>query len=170
MGGIDRFKSFNDRYGFSRGDVLILALAEAIRDVLTARAIPDAFPAHIGGDDFVVLVPPEHVEPVAADRCARFDVDVASLYDEGDRVRGAVEVRDRTGSTTRVAIATLSIGIVLGHRYPNATPAQLASVAAEVKELAKAQPGSGWALDRRGALATGCLGEGEDCASLEGRG
>src|SRR5207245_2642867 len=51
---IDNFKSFNDRYGFTRGDTLISELAEAIFGGV-AEFGEDTFLGHIGGDDFIVL-------------------------------------------------------------------------------------------------------------------
>src|SRR4029077_20213580 len=47
---IDRFKEFNDHYGFTRGDRVIAMLG----DVLTWVAGEQRFVGHIGGDDFVL--------------------------------------------------------------------------------------------------------------------
>jgi GGDEF domain-containing protein len=54
---LDHFKPFNDRYGFSRGDEVLLATARIITN--TAREIggDGVFVAHIGGDDFVFICP-----------------------------------------------------------------------------------------------------------------
>src|SRR4051812_4935306 len=53
---VDQFKEFNDHYGFARGDELIIALARILVEVAEGTA-PDGFVGHIGGDDFVMLVP-----------------------------------------------------------------------------------------------------------------
>src|SRR5207247_6422546 len=62
---IDNFKSFNDRYGFTRGDTLITELAEAIFGAV-AEFGDDAFLGHIGGDDFIVLCALDEAEGLAS--------------------------------------------------------------------------------------------------------
>jgi diguanylate cyclase (GGDEF)-like protein len=58
---IDRFKSFNDRFGFAAGDLAISRLAELLQEASSACG-PRAFVGHIGGDDFVVAVPEVEAE------------------------------------------------------------------------------------------------------------
>lgn len=50
---LDKFKPVNDRYGHRIGDLLLIAVAERIRDCL--RRTDSA--ARLGGDEFVVLLP-----------------------------------------------------------------------------------------------------------------
>ena len=144
---IDRFKDFNDHYGFVRGDDMIRRLAE----ILTQVAALDGprFLGHIGGDDFVLLTSLADAEPLAARIAAWFDEIAPSLYDTEDRVRGWVEARDRRGRLRRSSFASVSIGIVSvsPDRFDGAVAA--ARAAAEVKELAKRRSGSTWAVDRR---------------------
>src|SRR6267143_2461762 len=106
---IDRFKEFNDHYGFTRGDRVITMLAE----ILVHVAGPDQrFVGHIGGDDFVVLARTEEAESLAEGITRRFDEAIRSLYDPGDRARGWIEARDRGGRLRHFPFATGSIGIV----------------------------------------------------------
>lgn len=97
---IDNFKPFNDHYGFTRGDTLIHALAEAIFGAV-ADATPDPFLGHIGGDDFVVLCDPKQAEALAADVVARFQAASRALHDEGDVLAGGHEAEDRRGVRTK---------------------------------------------------------------------
>jgi diguanylate cyclase (GGDEF)-like protein len=143
---IDRFKEFNDHYGFTRGDLVITMLA----DVLTFVAGSGArFVGHVGGDDFVVLARADEAEALAEGITRRFDERIRSLYDPADRARGWIEAHDRRGRLRNIPIATVSIGIVNvpPGRFKGATAA--ARAAAEVKEVAKRRPGSAWAVDRR---------------------
>jgi diguanylate cyclase (GGDEF)-like protein len=143
---IDRFKEFNDHYGFTRGDRLITTLAE----VLMQTAGGDRrFLGHVGGDDFVLLARIEEAEALAEGITRRFDKTVRALYDPEDRARGWLKARDRRGRLRHILFATVSIGIVNvpPGRFDSATAA--ARAAAEVKEVAKRRPGSGWAVDRR---------------------
>jgi diguanylate cyclase (GGDEF)-like protein len=142
---IDRFKEFNDHYGFTRGDRVITMLAE----VLTCVAGEQRFVGHIGGDDFVLLTRADEAEALAEGVTRRFDERIRALYDPADRQRGWIEARDRRGRLQHIQLATVSIGIVNvpPGRFKGATAA--ARAAAEVKEVAKRRPGSAWAVDRR---------------------
>ena len=150
---IDHFKSFNDRYGFTRGDTLIVALAEAIFGAVSASG-EDAFLGHIGGDDYVVLCDVGAAERLAEDVVARFEVRSRQLHDDGDLAAGGYEAPDRRGVRTRWPLASVSVGVALSTAASFPTAAALAQVAAEMKGVAKAQPGSRVALDRRTAEAT----------------
>jgi diguanylate cyclase (GGDEF)-like protein len=143
---IDRFKEFNDHYGFTRGDKVIAMLAEVLTEAVGAQ---QRFVGHIGGDDFVLLARADEAERLAECVTRRFDEAIRGFYDPEDRERGWIEARDRRGKLRHIPFATVSIGIV------NVTPGRFkgavaaARAAAEVKEVAKRRPGSAWAVDRR---------------------
>src|SRR3989441_12581536 len=80
---IDRFKEFNDHYGFARGDLMISSLAQLLAEISWGME-GERFLGHIGGDDFVVLAPSEESEKLAACITQRFDETAPSLYDEED--------------------------------------------------------------------------------------
>jgi diguanylate cyclase (GGDEF)-like protein len=143
---IDRFKEFNDHYGFTRGDRVITMLAEIL---IAAAGTDHRFLGHIGGDDFVLLARSDEAEVIAREVTARFDASICALYDPEDRARGWIEAHDRRGRLRHTPFATVSIGIVNipPGRFDGATAA--ARAAAEVKEVAKRRPGSAWAVDRR---------------------
>jgi diguanylate cyclase (GGDEF)-like protein len=142
---IDRFKEFNDHYGFTRGDRVITMLAE----ILTAAAGDEHFVGHIGGDDFVLLSRTDEAEALAERITGRFDEAVREHYDPEDRARGGIQAHDRRGKLRHTPVATVSIGIVNvpPGRFAGATAA--ARAAAEVKDVAKRRAGSAWAVDRR---------------------
>lgn len=50
---LDRFKTVNDTYGHAVGDELLVAVAERLRESVRATELI----GHLGGDEFVVLVP-----------------------------------------------------------------------------------------------------------------
>src|ERR687888_514213 len=62
---LDNFKSYNDRYGFLRGDEVISLFAQVLRRAAQESAGPAGFVGHIGGDDFVVILPPDAAERFA---------------------------------------------------------------------------------------------------------
>ena len=55
---LDNFKSFNDFYGFLRGDEAIKLLARCVSSAVESIGGADAFVGHIGGDDLVAIVDP----------------------------------------------------------------------------------------------------------------
>ena len=148
---IDTFKSYNDHYGFLRGDDVIKSLGNIILEVLETHYSQHHFGGHVGGDDFVILTEPALAESVAAEITKRFDEAVPGLYDEVDRERGWIEYEDRTGAMLKTGLLSVSIGIVLAEPGSYESAAALASRAAEVKGVAKRMPGSRWVVDRRRA-------------------
>jgi diguanylate cyclase (GGDEF)-like protein len=159
---LDRFKPFNDHYGFLRGDDALRSVADLLRGV--ARDVGDerTFVGHVGGDDFVLLVTPEQAEAVADEICRRFDEHAPGLYDPADREAGSIEVADRRGVPQRYETLSLSVGIASSDRRDFAHPGEAVAVATEMKRYAKSRttPGSGWAIDRR-------TGDDEDAVDLE---
>lgn len=147
---IDHFKSFNDRYGFTRGDTLISELAEAIFAAVAASG-DDVFLGHIGGDDFVVLCAPSDAERIADEVVTRFAERSRQLHDAGDIAAGGYEALDRRGLRSRWPFASVSVGIARSDSRAFPTAAALAQAAAEMKSVAKAQSGRRVAIDRRRA-------------------
>jgi diguanylate cyclase (GGDEF)-like protein len=146
---LDNFKSYNDRYGFLRGDELISLLAQVLRRAAQAEAGPEGFVGHIGGDDFVAIVPPEAAERFARRVIAAFDERVPSLYDPEDAAAGAIEVEDRQGQLRRFPLTTVSLGIASSAQRAFGDHRELVATATELKAVAKRDRGSSYALDRR---------------------
>ncbi len=152
---IDRFKSVNDVYGFDRGDEFITTLARSLHRAVTAVGPPSIFLGHIGGDDFVFICTPDQVLPLTKRAVTDFEQAADQLYDQQDAARGYIEVPDRRGNKNRAALVTLSIGVaqatVDGRRFTD--PRVVIAVASEMKKVAKSQPGSYVAIDRRRTAA-----------------
>ncbi|MGZ4130975.1 MAG: GGDEF domain-containing response regulator [Actinomycetota bacterium] len=148
---LDNFKAFSDRYGFVRGDEALRATGHLIRDTAKEVAGAGTFVGHIGGDDFVVVCDPERAEAVAREVIARFDRLSPTLYDEEDRRRGAVEAEDRQGRLRRFPLLSVSIGIATTESRTFGHRAEAVEIATELKNFAKREPGSSYAVDRRRA-------------------
>ncbi len=146
---IDRFKSVNDAYGFARGDEFITALARSLHRAVVEVGLPPAFLGHIGGDDFVLVCTPEQVRPLTERAVLDFEAVADQLYDATDARRGYLELSDRKGEVRRVNLVTLSIGVALSTNRVYADPREVVGVASEMKTVAKTQPGSYVAMDRR---------------------
>jgi len=146
---LDNFKAYNDQKGFVRGDRLIQATARIIQDAVVELAGSEGFVGHIGGDDFAAVVPPEHAEPIAKRIVERFDAQVHQFYDPEDIERGYVEVEDRKGVLQRLPLASISVGIATTDVRTFTHYGEAVAVATEMKQFAKRQTGSSYAIDRR---------------------
>jgi diguanylate cyclase (GGDEF)-like protein len=144
---LDNFKAFNDVYGFVRGDDAIRLLATTLSNVVRHLGEDGDFVGHIGGDDFIAVTSPTHAERIAQEVIVNFDRDIKELYAFEDLRRGYIETRDRRNVSMRSPIMSVSIAIVAGGT--TATYQQIGEVAAELKKLAKRQPGSVFVTDKR---------------------
>jgi len=146
---LDNFKSFNDHYGYSRGDKLLTMLADILRRTVESHGLEETFLGHIGGDDFVVIAP-GNVAPVLADELVgTFDEQVRMLYEPEDWSRGYLETKDRTGNVNRVPMVSLTVAMVLDETGAYGHIGKLNDVAAELKRYGKSQPGSIVVNERR---------------------
>jgi diguanylate cyclase (GGDEF)-like protein len=146
---IDRFKSVNDVYGFARGDEFITALARCLHRAIIDTGLPPAFLGHVGGDDFVIVCTPEQVKPLTTQGITDFIKAADELYDPIDAQRGYVEKADRKGEVQRAQLVTISVGVALSTSARYTDPRDVVSAASEMKTVAKSQPGSYVAVDRR---------------------
>ena len=146
---LDRFKAYNDRYGFLRGDEAIRETARVISEATGQVVGPDTFLGHAGGDDFVVVVPPEQATATAQQIVQSFDEMVPELYDVDDRANGYIEVTNRRGDLQRYPLLTLSIGIASTEKRSFRHYAEAVTVAMEMKQYTKETGASSWSIDRR---------------------
>ena len=146
---LDNFKAYNDQKGFVRGDRLIQATARIIQDAVVEFAGSDGFVGHVGGDDFVAVVAPEIAEDVAKRIVERFDEEVDGFYEPEDLERGYVEVEDRKGVLQKLPLAGISVGIATSNVRRFAHYGEAVAVATEMKQFAKRDLRSSYAVDRR---------------------
>jgi GGDEF domain-containing protein len=146
---LDHFKEFNDRYSYYDGDRVILMLSRILHDVVKGMAGTHGFVGHIGGDDFLFILPLPLVHEVCTEILSVFDNLVPLQYNDQDRRSGYFFGKDRRGQLHRVPLMTLSIGIVTNKHRKFTHPAQLSELATEMKSYAKTLPGSVFVVDRR---------------------
>lgn len=146
---IDRFKSVNDAYGFGRGDEFIGLLASCLHRAVVGAELPPAFLGHIGGDDFVTVCAPSQVHAITKRAVEEFEQAADQLYNPEDAERGYLELTDRRGNIQRPNLVTISVGVALSTSRHFTDPREVIAVANEMKQVAKNQPGSFVAYDRR---------------------
>lgn len=146
---LDHFKEFNDRYGYNEGDRVIRVLALVLHDVVKGLCGERGFVGHIGGDDFIFVVPNEFATEACETVVETFEALVPFQYTEADRRAGYYFGKDRRGHLHRVPLMSVSIGVVTNERRRFTRAAQVSELASEMKSYAKAKPGSVFAVDRR---------------------
>src|SRR5258708_12665892 len=90
---------------------MIYILSRILHDVVKGLVGERGFVGHIGGDDFIFMVPIEAIADVCSEVLAVFDLLVPYQYNEQDRRAGYYFGKDRRGQLHRVPLMTLSIAI-----------------------------------------------------------
>jgi len=147
---LDNFKSYNDVYGFLKGDEIIKLTAKIIAKNLHTLEDSDVFIGHIGGDDFVAIVDDnvEHDE-ICQNIIAEFDKEILKYFNDIDIERGYVEVLNRKGIIEEFPLTSISIGVVVADKKRFSNILEIGEVGAQVKHLAKTIMGSSYVIDRR---------------------
>ena len=152
---LDHFKEFNDRYSYYDGDRVIRLVSMLLHDVVKGVCGERGFVGHIGGDDFIFVIPGDCVTETCGEIVTVFDTLIGYQYSEQDRRAGYFFGKDRRGQLHRVPLMTLSIGVVTNERRVFTTAANVSLLATEMKGYAKTLNGSVYSVDRRTDGVTG---------------
>lgn len=109
LADLDHFKSVNDRFGHNAGDVVLLAVADLLRDNLRARDLV----ARFGGEEFLIVMPDTgraEAELVAERLRKRLEEMPIPLPDRAERL-----------------FATMSMGICVATPAPDQSPERAAT-------------------------------------------
>lgn len=77
---LNNFKAYNDKYGFEKGDKVLLMTAETLSRSLAREGQGEDFVGHIGGDDFIIIPAPERAERIAKAIIEIFDEEIRSVF------------------------------------------------------------------------------------------
>ena len=146
---LDKFKAYNDKYGFEKGDEVIKELARILIKVVREEGGQNSFIGHIGGDDMVFIVDDAVADAACEQIIKEFDAKVLSFYPPEDRKHGYIKAKDRQGNEQKFGLLAISIGIVSNVRQPIAHVAQISEIGAELKKYAKSFEKSIYVRDKR---------------------
>ena len=146
---LDNFKAYNDVYGFLKGDQIIEFTAQTITKCVHETFLENSFIGHIGGDDFIAIVPSVEVDEICQSIIANFDKNVMKFFTEQDIEKGYIEVANRKGIIEQFALTSISIGVVIVEKGRFSNILEIGDVGAQVKHMAKSIMGSSYAVDRR---------------------
>lgn len=146
---LDNFKSYNDRYGYINGSELIRRTGEIIYEETSRHGGDDAFIGHVGGDDFVMVLPDETFSTVCEAVISRFDREVNEHYSAEDLERGEIKGKDRYGVERIFPIMTISIAVLVCQDGEYVSAVDIAQTAAQIKDHVKVKQGSNYFVNRR---------------------
>ena len=146
---LDNFKAYNDVYGFLKGDQIIEFTADTIVNSVHSNELENTFVGHIGGDDFVAIVPGTNCEKLCQNILSYFDNNVSKYFTDEDMERGYIEVANRKGIIEQFPLTSLSIGVVVADKGRFHNILEIGEIGAQVKHAAKSVMGSSYAIDKR---------------------
>jgi diguanylate cyclase (GGDEF)-like protein len=146
---LDKFKSYNDKYGFEHGDEVIRETARILIRSLAECGRSDDFIGHIGGDDFVVITTPQEADKLCCKIIAEFEKIAPQFYTPEDRKQGYIISKDRKGVEQKIPLLSISIGVVTNEKRQINHVAQIGEIGAELKAYAKSLEGSNYVKDKR---------------------
>jgi diguanylate cyclase (GGDEF)-like protein len=146
---LDKFKAYNDTYGFEHGDEVIKETARILIRAMQKYGNPDDFIGHIGGDDFVLVTTPQAADKICKKIIVDFEKAVPSFYNEADRKKGFILAHDRKGKEQKIPLLSISIGVVTNESRKISHVAQIGQIGAELKEAAKRLERSNYIKDKR---------------------
>jgi len=147
---IDNFKPYNDRYGFSRGDEVLLATSRIITNAVKEIKQESSFVGHVGGDDFVFICPTGNIRQLCEDIISRFDMVIRNFYNDEDLELGGIVSRSRSGETKNFPVMSISVAVVMNEDKRYSHYGHASQEATEIKRHVKAIEGSNYMIDRRG--------------------
>lgn len=146
---LDKFKSYNDKYGFEHGDEVIRETARILLRVSQELGSGADFIGHVGGDDFVVITTAAVVDAICQKIIDEFEKIAPSFYNEDDRKRGYIIAKDRKGQEQKVPLLSVSIGVVTNVSRKINHVAEIGEIGAELKAAAKRLERSNYIKDKR---------------------
>jgi diguanylate cyclase (GGDEF)-like protein len=146
---IDNFKSFNDKYGYMKGDSVIRHVAYIIATTVKRYGNSHDFVGHIGGDDFVVVTTPDKDRLIASESILAFNRAIHFHYSKEDRERTYIVSKDRRGNVMNMPLMSISIAIANNKHFPIKNMVELMEIITEIKGYLKTLPGSNFLVNRR---------------------
>jgi len=131
------FKSYNDYYGFQKGDEMIKHTGNILVSAVKQCGARSDFTGHIGGDDFVVITTPERYKKISEKIIEMFDNSIGDFYSHDDRKRGYINTTDRQGNLQKFPVMTITIACVSTSRTKITHYAQISEIASGLKKYAK---------------------------------
>jgi GGDEF domain-containing protein len=145
---LDNFKAYNDYHGYGFGDKIVRLTAQIIRDV-SYDLSDHAFVGHIGGDDFLFIIPEDEIDAVCENVISTFDRVIPYRYSEADRQKGEITTKNRKGQTETFPLMSISIAVLINKPNMFTHVGEMSKMLADLKHFTKTKPGSNYFIERR---------------------
>ncbi len=132
---INDFKAFNDNYGFENGDRILSFTASVIQK--HTCLYKESFLGHIGGDDFIAIIPGHDAFELCQNIIDEFDSNISNFYNEDDRKNGYIQSFNRNNKEENYPIMSISIAVVTDKNKAYANIYELTEEAAKIKKKCK---------------------------------
>lgn len=106
---LDHFKAYNDNYGFAMGDKIIKYVAELFQILAENLNLKEFFIGHIGGDDFVIIIPTKYTKEYITELLKEFDKEITNFYKKEDVSKGYIVAPNREGVLQNFSMMSLSL-------------------------------------------------------------
>jgi diguanylate cyclase (GGDEF)-like protein len=135
---LDDFKSFNDLYGYQKGDQFIQYTSEVLKKVVLNIRISLDFVGHIGGDDFIVISTIDQPERLCQDIISEFEKGISRIYNK-QQWSSAI---GRDGLPLQTEGPTISLSLIICTPNSEMNSEMISVLAAKAKKAAKSQLGN----------------------------
>jgi diguanylate cyclase (GGDEF)-like protein len=123
---LNKFKYYNDLYGFQQGDLAIKMLGEVLLNE-SYKTTEETFVGHIGGDDFIIISSPSDLDKLAVTILTQFEQSCEHLP-----------------GTENLSVALA--GLIVNTTDQSWTPLLVSERAAQIKKEVKAMGGNSFLL------------------------
>lgn len=135
---INLFKSFNDTFGFKLGDEVIQHTATILKEtVLESHNKLDTFVGHIGGDDFLAILPHHDYKDICQTLIHHFEQFAHQFYTTEELEHGYIHGISRMGVLENIPLVGLSIAVIQNKDFSFSTIEEISKEAARIKKRCK---------------------------------
>ncbi|MDQ0415450.1 GGDEF domain-containing protein [Mesobacillus stamsii] len=135
---INLFKAFNDSFGFKLGDEVIQYTATALKETVLQRSTSlESFVGHIGGDDFIAILPHHDFQGICQTLIYKFEQYTHQFYSAEELAQGYIRGISRMGIVENIPLVGLSIAVIQNINTSFRSIEEISKEAARIKKRCK---------------------------------
>ena len=132
---LDRFKAYNDYYGFKKGDEIIQLTADILSNALVKKG--EDFLGHIGGDDYIAVFNHYDFHDFCDEVIKSFDEEIKKHYSKKHIEEKFIYAENRSGEMEKIPLVTISIAIVTNQKKQFSGIEEVIEEATRLKKMCK---------------------------------
>jgi diguanylate cyclase (GGDEF)-like protein len=139
---LDNFKAFADSHGFEQANQVIAVTARILTGVCMLEGDGAEFVGHLGGDDFVLVLPEPAYQRVCKRILEEFDAQRSRFHTPQEVAQGHYTSRDRRGRKAKFPLMSISVAAVSTAQGKYSSASAIGEALVEKKKRAKRIRGS----------------------------